>query len=155
MIIILILISLFLDGLLSVKISTSSYFLPLLTLTTLFLIYPKCKKKENTFLLLATITGFLYDLLYTNLLFLHAFVFFILTKLIKYLYQNYHQNTFKQLIYLVVVIIFYELLLALLLFIFQTTDITLNKTLTIISKSLLLNISYALLLIPLLKIKNN
>ena len=155
MIIILILISLFLDGLLSVKISTSSYFLPLLTLTTLFLIYPKCKKKEITFLLLVTITGFLYDLLYTNLLFLHAIVFFILTKLIKYLYQNYHQNTFKQLIYLVVVIIFYELLLALLLFIFQTTDITLNKTLTIISKSLLLNISYALLLIPLLKIKNN
>lgn len=155
MIIILILISLFLDGLLSVKISTSSYFLPLLTLTTLFLIYPKCKKKEITFLLLATITGFLYDLLYTNLLFLHAIVFFILTKLIKYLYQNYHQNTFKQLIYLVVVIIFYELLLALLLFIFQTTDITLNKTLTIISKSLLLNIIYALLLKPLLKIKNN
>ena len=65
--IILIILSLLLDGYLSTIISSSSYFLPLLTLTTIYLIYPKYSKKIRSYKLIVIIVGLIYDLLYTNL----------------------------------------------------------------------------------------
>ena len=148
-------IALRLDGILSAKIPSSSFFLPLLTLTTLFLIYPRYQKKSKKYFCLLITTGLIYDLLYTNLLFFHALIFLFLGLLIKYIYKNCHQNIFKHILYLIFIIAIYEITISSILFIFQTTTITISKLIYEIVQSLLLNIMYALLLTPLLKYKHN
>lgn len=149
--IILILLSLLLDGYLSTIISSSSYFLPLLTLTTIYLIYPKYNKKIRSYKLIVIIVGLIYDLLYTNLLLFHAVIFYILSFLIIHIYKNYSQTKLTTILSLIILIVVYELLVASIFFIFQVSTITFIKLITKIFKSLLLNIIYALVLTPILK----
>ena len=77
--IIILLISLILDGILTnflpYLVGDLSIFTPLFTLTVIFLIYPLFRKKELDYFILVFITGIIYDLLYTNLLFFKAFLF--------------------------------------------------------------------------------
>lgn len=149
--IILIILSLLLDGYLSTIISSSSYFLPLLTLTTIYLIYPKYNKKIRSYKLIVIIVGLIYDLLYTNLLLFHAVIFYILSFLIIHIYKNYSQTKLTTILSLIILIVVYELLVASIFFIFQVSTITFIKLITKIFKSLLLNIIYALVLTPILK----
>lgn len=149
--IILIILSLLLDGYLSTIISSSSYFLPLLTLTTIYLIYPKYSKKIRSYKLIVIIVGLIYDLLYTNLLLFHAVIFYILSLLIIHIYKNYSQTKLTTILSLIILIVVYELLVASIFFIFQVSTITFIKLITKIFKSLLLNIIYALVLTPILK----
>lgn len=149
--IILIILSLLLDGYLSTIISSSSYFLPLLTLTTIYLIYPKYSKKIRSYKLIVIIVGLIYDLLYTNLLLFHAVIFYILSFLIIHIYKNYSQTKLTTILSLIILIVVYELLVASIFFIFQVSTITFIKLITKIFKSLLLNIIYALVLTPILK----
>lgn len=149
--IILIILSLLLDGYLSTIISSSSYFLPLLTLTTIYLIYPKYNKKISSYKLIVIIVGLIYDLLYTNLLLFHAVIFYILSFLIIHIYKNYSQTKLTTILSLIILIVVYELLVASIFFIFQVSTITFIKLITKIFKSLLLNIIYALVLTPILK----
>ena len=148
---ILIILSLLLDGYLSTIISSSSYFLPLLTLTTIYLIYPKYSKKIRSYKLIVIIVGLIYDLLYTNLLLFHAVIFYILSLLIIHIYKNYSQTKLTTILSLIILIVVYELLVASIFFIFQVSTITFIKLITKIFKSLLLNIIYALVLTPILK----
>ena len=140
--IILIILSLLLDGYLSTIISSSSYFLPLLTLTTIYLIYPKYNKKIRSYKLIVIIVGLIYDLLYTNLLLFHAVIFYILSFLIIHIYKNYSQTKLTTILSLIILIVVYELLVASIFFIFQVSTITFIKLITKIFKSLLLNIIY-------------
>lgn len=149
--IILIILSLLLDGYLSTIISSSSYFLPLLTLTTIYLIYPKYSKKIRSYKLIVIIVGLIYDLLYTNLLLFHAVIFYILSLLIIHIYKNYSQTKLTTILSLIILIVVYELLVASIFFIFRVSTITFIKLITKIFKSLLLNIIYALVLTPILK----
>ena len=149
--IILIILSLLLDGYLSTIISSSSYFLPLLTLTTIYLIYPKYSKKIRSYKLIVIIVGLIYDLLYTNLLLFHAVIFYTLSFLIIHIYKNYSQTKLTTILFLILLIVAYEFLVASIFFIFQVSTITFIKLITKIFKSLLLNIIYALVLTPILK----
>ena len=80
--IIIVIISLFLDGILSnylpYLVNNLSLFTPLFTLVSIFIIYPFFKKKEKKYLISVFIIGIIYDLFYTNLLFFNAVLFFII-----------------------------------------------------------------------------
>ena len=65
-----------------------SLFTPLLTLTSLLLIYPLYRKEKLKYYAISIIFGFLYDLFYTNLLFFNAIIFFICGIFISFLYKN-------------------------------------------------------------------
>lgn len=151
MTIIIIILALILDGYLSTIISLNDYLLPLLTLTTIYLIYPKYQNKIKTYKCILVVSGFIYDILYTNLLFFHSVIFYLLSFLIITIYKNYSQNKIKTIIYLILVITSYELLVAIIFYIFQVSNIKLLSLLTKIFKSLLLNIIYAFFIIPIIK----
>lgn len=145
--------ALFLDGIISTIVSESSYFIPHILLTTLFMIYPKYKNNLSTYNAILIITGIIYDLLYTNLLFFHGVIFFVIGKLIKYLRQNYSQRLLINIFLLVIVITSYILLISFCLLFFRTTNITIANILNFIQKSLFLNILYLLLFNPIIKNK--
>ena len=68
---IILLISIILDGVLTnflpYLVNDLSIFTPLLTVVSIFILYPLNRKKENKFFILIFIVGIIYDLLYTNL----------------------------------------------------------------------------------------
>ena len=72
-----IIISLILDGILSnfLPVINLSYFTPLLTLTSIFIVYPFYTKDEYKYYITSFIVGIIYDLLYTNLLFFNGIIF--------------------------------------------------------------------------------
>lgn len=145
--------ALFLDGIISTIVSENSYFIPHILLTTLFMIYPKYKNNLSTYNAILIITGIIYDLLYTNLLFFHGVIFFVIGKLIKYLRQNYSPRLLINIFLLVIVITSYILLISICLLFFRTTNITIANILNFIKKSLFLNILYLLLFNPIIKNK--
>lgn len=120
-----------------------SLFTPLLTLTTIFLIYPFYKKKEISFYLIIFFLGIIYDLFYTNLLFFNAILFLEIGLLTKYIYKNFDINYLKIIFYIIMIITAYEATSALLILIFNLVPITLEKLLYKLTHSLLLNIIYA------------
>ena len=141
--IILLIIALFLDGFLSIIIPLNSIFLPLITITTIYIIFPYFKKKEKKYYILSFAVGIIYDLLYTNLLLFHAIIFMIIAYITKYLYTTYEQTKITKVLYQIIIIILSELLTASFLFLFQTTTITFTKIIYKITHSILLNIIYA------------
>ena len=149
-------ISLFLDGLLTnylpYLVNDLSLFTPLLTVISIFIIYPFYRKDERKFFIILFIVGLLYDALYTNLLFFNAVLFVGIGVLTKYIYKTFEINTLKVLIYIPVIIISYETVTALILLIFNIVPITFYRLFYKISHSLILNILYGELLYIVIRI---
>lgn len=143
---IIIIISIILDGILSnflpYTIGNLSYFTPLLTLVSLFLIYSFYIKETKKYYTTVIIMGLIYDLLYTNLLFYNSILFFIIAILIKHLYKNFEVNYFNIIIYTIVIITSYETIQALIILSLQLVPITIPKLIYKITHSLILNIIY-------------
>lgn len=150
-----IIISILLDGILTNYLpfmeNNLSIFTPLLTVVSLFVIYPLYDKKEKKYEKTAFIIGLVYDLLYTNLLFLHAIIFLILSLLIKKIYKTFPIDMVRVIIFISILIISYELLMGLIIWIFQLTPITIQKLIYKISHSLVLNIIYGEILFIIIK----
>jgi len=139
-------LSLLLDGILTnylpFLVNDLSLFTPLFTLVSIFIIYPFYRKNEKKYFIIVIIIGLLYDLFYTNLLFLNAILFFIIGLLTKYLYKNLETSHLKLLIYIPIIIAVYESLTAIVLFTFNIVPITFSKLGYKIVHSLILNIIY-------------
>ena len=148
--IIIILISLILDGLLTnylpYLVNDLSLFTPLFTLISISLLYPYYRKKEKEFFITIFITGFIYDLFYTNLLFINGLLFLLIGYLSKFIYRRYEIDYFKLIIYITLIVVVYESSLVLIILIFNLVPVTLTKLLYKISHSLILNIIYGELL---------
>lgn len=153
---IIIIISLILDGVLTnflpFLVNDLSLFTPLLTLVSIFIIYPFFRKKESRFYLILFIVGIIYDLLYTNLLFFNAILFLVTGLLTKVIYKNFEINFLKIMIYSVILITTYEILTALIILIFNLVPITIPKVIYKISHSVLLNIVYIEILYLIIKL---
>lgn len=143
---IIIIVSLLLDGLLTnylpYLVNDLSLFTPLLTLVSIFVIYPFYRKKEKKYFLIVFILGIIYDLLYTNLLFFNAILFLIIGLLTKYIYKNFEINYLKIIIYTIIIITLYEILTAILIILFSLVPINFSKIIYKIFHSLVLNIIY-------------
>ena len=89
--IIIIIISLLLDGLLTnilpYTVNNLSIFTPMFTILIPIIIYPFYLKKEKRYLITLIITGIVYDIFYTNL-FLYAIFFVILPIFLGWLYTS-------------------------------------------------------------------
>lgn len=79
---IIVILSFFLDGLLSIYQGPSWLgiisFKPMFTIVSLVLIYPLYKKSDQKYYLLCMILGLAYDVIYTNTLMLNMFLFSLL-----------------------------------------------------------------------------
>ena len=151
---IILILSIILDGILTnfLPYIELSLFTPLLTLVSIFLIYPFYKKTELRYFVTLIILGILYDLFYTNLLFFNAILFLIIGFITKIIYKNLDINFIKLIIYIIGIIIIYELTTGLIIFIFNLVPITITKILYKITHSILLNVIYAELIYLVLKI---
>ena len=153
--IIILIVSVMLDGLLTnylpFLVNDLSYFTPLLTVVSIFMLYPLNRKKEKNFYKIIFVTGIIYDLLYTNLLFLNGLLFLLITLVSKYTYKNFDVTWFKLIIYTVIIIVIYETSYASILFIFRVVPVTLNKLYYKISHTLILNIIYTEILYVIIK----
>ena len=145
--IVIVLISLLLDGFLTnilpYTVENLSLLTPSLTLISLLLIYPFYRKKEMKYTILILITGVIYDLLYTNLLFFNAILFYIVIKVMQYIYKKYEINYFTIIINTIIAITTYEVLQVIIISIYNLYPITLYSLIYKIKSSLLLNIIYA------------
>jgi rod shape-determining protein MreD len=146
--IIFIIISLILDGIMNnlLPFINLSLFTPLLTIISIIIIYPLYIKKEKKYLITIFVTGIIYDLLYTNQLFLNGVIFILIGLVIMNLYKKITINYFNILIISLIIIIIYILIESLILLIFNVVPISINKILYIISNSILLNLIYSELL---------
>ena len=139
-------VSLLLDGILTNFIPYMNYdlslFTPMFTIVSLILIYPLLKKEKNKYLIYCFIAGIIYDLLYTNLLFLDGLVFLLLGLIIMKSDQLFGNGYIKILINIILIISIYETLIVLILLIFNLVPVTIDKLLYKIGHSLLLNLVY-------------
>ena len=142
-----VLISLLLDGFLTnilpYTVENLSLLTPSLTLISLLLIYPFYRKKEMKYTILILVTGVIYDLLYTNLLFFNAILFYIVIRVMQYIYKKYEINYFTIIINTIIAITTYEVLQVIIISIYNLYPITLYSLIYKIKSSLLLNIIYA------------
>ena len=156
---IIILVSLLLDGILTNFLpylyTNLSIFTPLLTLVSIFMIYPFFRKKEKTYFIIIFIVGIIYDLFYTNLLFFNGVLFVTIGLLIKYIYKTYEITPVRLILYIAIIISSYELLTGIILLIYNVVPVTFYKIFYKIVNSLLLNIIYGELSYLIIKIIRN
>ena len=144
--IIIVVISFLLDGILSnflpYMTNDLSLLTPYFTIVSLIIICPFFKKERNKYYILVGITGFLYDLFYTNLLFANTIFFLLLALIIDYLYKKLESNLLTNLFFIILIIMIYHLIYSLSLLIFNVVPININNILYLIGNSLILNIFY-------------
>ena len=143
---IIVLISIILDGVLTNFLpylyTNLSIFTPLLTLVSIFMIYPFFKKKEKNYFIIIFVIGIIYDLLYTNMLFFNGVLFILIGLLIKYIYKTYEITPVRLILYIAIIISSYESLTGIILLIYNVVPVTFYKVFYKIINSLLLNIIY-------------
>lgn len=93
-------ISFILDGI------CSNYFVPLFTLLTLIFIY----NNDNKYLY-TLIVGILYDVIYTDTLFLNTFVFFFLLFLIEKIFSYIRYNIVNVTLVSILIIVLYRIII--------------------------------------------
>ncbi len=143
-------LSLLLDGILTNFLpylqNDLSLFTPLLSVISIFLIYPFFRKEKKKYLINVFIYGMIYDLFYTNLLFWNACIFLVIGLLTIFIYKNYEISLLRIIIPIIVIITSYELINASIIWIFHLVPITLSKVIYKITHTLLLNIIYGVVI---------
>lgn len=108
-----IILSFLLDGFLSVYQLYIDYFpfLTLFTISSLVLIYPLLALSHHRYFQIALIMGLIYDLVYTNTLFLNIILFWLLAVIIKYVYTFFTYHLLNSILLNMFIIIIYQFLI--------------------------------------------
>ena len=141
---ILVLISLILDGIVSVY-TNNTILIPLFTLTSLVYIYKYYEKKENIYFLIALLIGILYDSLYTDIILLNSLVFLFLAVIIKILNIYLSHKLSSTIVKLLAIIILYRITTYLILVLFNYIDFNFIYLFKSIYSSVLINIIYLII----------
>ena len=144
--VIILIVSLFLDGILSnfspYVVGNLSLFTPMFTIVSLVVVYPFFIKKIKFYFISCFILGIIYDFMYTNLLFYNAIFFLGLAVIIMFLYRNIRLTWISILLFISLTIVSYECMNAIIILIFQLVPMTFYRLLYKILHSLLLNLLY-------------
>ena len=141
-------ITLILDYLISYSLNITfnnlSIFYPMLTLTLIIFLYHKLPNKY--YLKYTFIIGFIYDLLFSYIFILNALIFLLFAKILKKINKYLRYNLLINLILLIIFIFLYDLILFLLVKITNYNLVSLSDLLNKFLNSLVLNISFYLIL---------
>ena len=148
MIILLIFISFLLEGYFTTFISLNSLFIPLFTLTSIIILYPFFDIKENfhKYIIISIIFGLLYDIVYTNSVFINTISFTICSVILIFMNHYINSSLILKLGVVTIVIAIYRFISYLLLCIFNYLNFNENILLKGIYSSLIINIIYATIL---------
>lgn len=120
----------------------TSLFVPI----TIYLIYPFYKNQELKYYIESFIIGIIYDLIFTNLLFFDGVIFLIISLVSVKIYKNFIVDKYKNIMYVFLIIILYEFLVASIFLIFNLVPISFYDFIYKISHTLLINVVYGFLL---------
>lgn len=120
----------------------TSLFVPI----TIYLIYPFYKNQELRYYIESFIIGIIYDLIFTNLLFFDGVIFLIISLVSVKIYKNFIVDKYKNIMYVFLIIILYEFLVASIFLIFNLVPICFYDFIYKISHTLLINVVYGFLL---------
>ena len=120
----------------------TSLFVPI----TIYLIYPFYKNQELRYYIESFIIGIIYDLIFTNLLFFDGVIFLIISLVSVKIYKNFIVDKYKNIMYVFLIIILYEFLVASIFLIFNLVPISFYDFIYKISHTLLINVVYGFLL---------
>lgn len=138
-------VSFLLDGIVSNFVSlNTNFFNPLFSLVAIILVYPFFNKNDNNYLKIVSIMGLFYDFVYTDMMVLNLALFFVLGLLIKYFYSVFTENIINNVIWLVIIIVFYRLIAYLILVLAGYLPFDIDILFKSIYSSLILNIIYCL-----------
>lgn len=141
-----VIISFFLDSILTILIPIDSIFLPLFSLISLIIIYPYFHKEENSYLKFSFLLGLTYDVVYTDTIFLNAFIFLLISLGIRFIHEYISNNAFNVSIMSLFTIIIYRFLTYFVLVMINYLSYDFNTLLVSIYSSLIINIIYGILL---------
>ena len=119
-------------------------FYPMLTLTLIVFLYQKVENKK--YFQTVFITGLIYDFLFSYILLFNSLVFLMFAKIIKKVDKYIRCNFLVSLILLVICIFLYDLILFLLVRVSNYSIVTFNDLIYKFQNSLILNISFYILL---------
>lgn len=120
----------------------TSLFVPI----TIYLVYPFYKNQELKYYIESFIIGIIYDLIFTNLLFFDGVIFLIISLVSVKIYKNFIVDKYKNIMYVFLIIILYEFLVASIFLIFNLVPICFYDFVYKISHTLLINVVYGFLL---------
>lgn len=120
----------------------TSLFVPI----TIYLIYPFYKNQKLKYYIESFIIGIIYDLIFTNLLFFDGVIFLIISLVSVKIYKNFIVDKCKNIMYVFLIIILYEFLVASIFLIFNLVPISFYDFIYKISHTLLINVVYGFLL---------
>lgn len=120
----------------------TSLFVPI----TIYLIYPFYKNQELRYYIESFIIGIIYDLIFTNLLFFDGVIFLIISLVSVKIYKNFMVDKYKNIMYVFLIIILYEFLVASIFLIFNLVPISFYDFIYKILHTLLINVVYGFLL---------
>lgn len=145
-----ILISFILEGVFSNYVQTSSYFIPLFTLTSLVIIYPLFTESKDYYKY-AFLTGLAYDLIYTDTIVFHAIIFCFMAYIISRFNLVLTDNFINILIIVGLSIAIYRIITYLILILVSRLSFDFINLIFSILKSLILNLIYSLILFLIVK----
>lgn len=149
--ILILIIAFYLDGLLSNMFIVSDYLYPLCFLLSLVLIYPSFQKSElSKYYLISLIMGLLYDIVYTNTLFINFIIFFLIAILIKNIYNLVSNNYLSLILISFLVIVIYRTLTYLILSIINYKFLSIDLLFNSFYSSIITNFIYITILYLLL-----
>ena len=119
-----------------------SLFTPLITIVSLLLIVDFFDREDKKYYITCFVTGMLYDLFFTDLLFLNGFLFLGLGFVSKFIYKNEKVDYIRLIFYLILIVCLYEGSVAFLITIFNIVPVSIDKVIYKISHSLILNLIY-------------
>ena len=146
MIIFIIVISLLLESIVSNLLPMGTFFNPLFSLVALVLIYPYFNNDDLRYIKYCGILGLIYDLIFTNTLFLNMMIFMVIGLLIKLINITLSNNFINVMLITAINIIVYLILTYLILSIVGYKTFDFNYMFSTITKYLLLNIVYSFII---------
>lgn len=145
MIVLVLIISFLLDGIIFSLTSINDVIAPLFSLLALIITYPYYRNKSKKIYLSAAIVGMLYDIVYTNSLFLNTLVFIGLMYLVDKMYKTLTNNFVNTFIVSTVVICLYRILIYLCFFVLGIIDWNITEVIMSIANSLIINYIYIII----------
>lgn len=135
-------ISLILEGITSLITNTNGPLVPAFTVIAIIVSYSYMKDEKIKYVIVSSLTGLLYDLIYTQTLFLNTIVFTLIALLIIVFFKYIASNFVSVIINTILVIIFYRLIVFVILSI--TNNISFNMILLLksILRTIIINYIY-------------
>lgn len=148
MTIVFIIISFLLEGIFTNLVSINSLFIPLFTITSLVILFPYFNNKDKYFsyFIISVIFGFLYDIFYTNSLFINTFAFALNCLIIMFINNYVSPNLLIKMGVNVIVIIFYRITTYFMLCLYGYIIFNENLLLKGIYSSIIVNLIYGIIL---------